>query len=64
MERDNIETSSVWGLSGVQEKSTHLYILFNILQILRVFPDNSLIGIKTYRPAKGNKNNKRKKNRN
>lgn len=48
MERDNIETSSVWGLSGVQEKSTtHLYILFNILQILRVFPDNFLIGIKT-----------------
>lgn len=47
MERDNIETSSVWGLSGVQKKSTHLYILFNILQILRVFPDNFLIGIKT-----------------
>lgn len=47
MERDNIETSSVWGLSGVQEKSTHLYILFNILQIVRVFPDNFLTGIKT-----------------
>ena len=46
MERDNIETSSVWGLTCVQEKSTHLYI-YNIFQILRVFPDNFLTGIKT-----------------
>lgn len=52
MERENIETSSVWGLSGVQEKSTHLYILFNILQILRVFPDNFLIGIENLKASK------------
>ena len=42
MERDNIETSSVWGLTCVQEKSTHLYILYNIFQILRVFADNMI----------------------
>lgn len=47
MERDNIETSSVWGLTYVQEKSTYLYILYNIFQILRVFADNFFTGIKT-----------------